>query len=279
VAEQRPARRMTGDEVGVYFQRVHLDAAGSGESLTPVIHPNSIRWINRFVDYAHRLGMKRAFAYPSGEWGAFAGRAVLDVGCGTGRWARKHARRGAHVTGVDISEDAIRNFRRELRGHRFIGQDLRYLDLPLQEYDLVNSVTVLQHLVPDDQGAVLTSVRCCKKEHSYLVLLENVSDIDSPHVFAHSVEGWTEIEKSAGFRPCRHWNTNYEALVHASWRLISRLTDRAADRPIGDAAATGAVSQGMTGGRLGLRSPWLRSRQSHKSGLARTLDSAGLPTP
>lgn len=37
------------------------------------------------------------------EWGASEGTRVLDIGCGTGLLALVCARRGAHVTGIDIS--------------------------------------------------------------------------------------------------------------------------------------------------------------------------------
>jgi len=45
--------------------------------------------------------------------GDVAGKRLLDVGCGTGYFAREMARRGAMVTGVDLSEGMIRHARDE----------------------------------------------------------------------------------------------------------------------------------------------------------------------
>lgn len=40
--------------------------------------------------------------------GDISGRAVLDVGCGTGRHALRFAAAGAHVTAIDFSEEMLR---------------------------------------------------------------------------------------------------------------------------------------------------------------------------
>lgn len=41
-----------------------------------------------------------------------AGRALTDLGCGPGLYARRFARRGAHVTGIDFSTNSIRHARK-----------------------------------------------------------------------------------------------------------------------------------------------------------------------
>lgn len=65
---------------------------------------------------------------------------ILDVGCGTGRHAIELAKRGYHVTGVDLSEKMLKRAREKAAesgvGIDFINADAR--NLPFQgEFDLV----------------------------------------------------------------------------------------------------------------------------------------------
>jgi len=80
------------------------------------------------------------------------GSAALDVGCGVGRWSRLLARRGARVTGVDLSPTMAAEARRRaaaagLAGRcRFEVADLAELDLG-ERFPLIVGVTVLQHVL------------------------------------------------------------------------------------------------------------------------------------
>jgi SAM-dependent methyltransferase len=91
-----------------------------------------------------------------------SGLRVLDVGCGVGRWSRRLARRGAQVTGIDLSPTMIAEARRRAAEEgvagrcRFQTQDLSELDAG-DRYDLVIGVTVLQHIL--DAGALESAVR------------------------------------------------------------------------------------------------------------------------
>ena len=80
--------------------------------------------------------------------GDVAGLSVLDIGCGTGRHALWLAAAGARVTGVDFSEGMLAAARQkpEATGIRFLSHDL-HLPLPFQEeFDLVVSGLVLEHI-------------------------------------------------------------------------------------------------------------------------------------
>lgn len=87
---------------------------------------------------------------------------VLDVGCGVGRWSTLLARRGAIVTGADLSPTMIAEARRraELQNvstrTRFIVQDLACLDAG-GTFDLILGVTVLQHIL--DPESLRSAVR------------------------------------------------------------------------------------------------------------------------
>lgn len=92
--------------------------------------------------------------------GAVAGRAVLDLGCGTGRHALWLAAEGAAVTGVDFSAGMLEEARGKPGADRvlFVVHDL-HQRLPFEDaaFDLVVSGLVLEHL--RDPGAFFAEVR------------------------------------------------------------------------------------------------------------------------
>lgn len=78
---------------------------------------------------------------------------VLEIGCSSGWLALEMARRGAHVEGLDVAEEAIRIAEGYAAAHpptpgsvRYAVADINHLDLPADSYDLVVAVGVLHHL-------------------------------------------------------------------------------------------------------------------------------------
>lgn len=81
----------------------------------------------------------------------FQGKAVLDMGCGTGEYALWYASKGAgEVTGIDLSDGslAIARKRQEegsIENIKFLKQDILNLELPDNCFDYSFSVGVLHH--------------------------------------------------------------------------------------------------------------------------------------
>ncbi|MEV0373302.1 class I SAM-dependent methyltransferase [Streptomyces sp. NPDC050636] len=78
--------------------------------------------------------------------------AALDVGCGTGRFARRLAGRGIDVHAVDPSADTIAEARSECEGMA-VGQYLRFehadvteLELPTGHYDFISCLASIHHM-------------------------------------------------------------------------------------------------------------------------------------
>jgi ubiquinone/menaquinone biosynthesis C-methylase UbiE len=77
------------------------------------------------------------------------GRAVADIGCGTGRHALRLAAAGARVTAVDFSEAMLQRARAKPGAElvTFVAQDLEQpLPLPSASFDCVMCCLVLDHI-------------------------------------------------------------------------------------------------------------------------------------
>lgn len=84
--------------------------------------------------------------------GDVMGRRIVDFGCGSGANTALLANRGAHVWGVDISEDLIRLAQRRMQvsgrdgGAQFIVSSAHDLPFPDGSIDVVFGIAILHHL-------------------------------------------------------------------------------------------------------------------------------------
>jgi ubiquinone/menaquinone biosynthesis C-methylase UbiE len=93
---------------------------------------------------------------------------VLDVGCGTGAWARTLARLHPHldVLGIDSDMTVLEMaqtlaFSQEISNARFALQDMRTLDesaLPLDSFDLIHLAFLAEALLTVDYAALVRSL-------------------------------------------------------------------------------------------------------------------------
>jgi SAM-dependent methyltransferase len=118
--------------------------AGRGAGLAAVCSYGMPAFYNRSIHWCQRLALSPWLRVePDTE--------VLDVGCGVGRWSLRLARRGARVTGVDLSPTMLARARSRARAAgldarcRFVEGDVTALRLE-RRFQLIVGVTVLQHL-------------------------------------------------------------------------------------------------------------------------------------
>jgi SAM-dependent methyltransferase len=99
MSEKKPG---TGDYRD-YWLRAH---SAEGRDLAAVCFPGKPLWLNRFFDRIQRHALRRALR----DAGISpAGRRLLDLGCGRGRWLDFFGRgMGARATGLDVSPEAVR---------------------------------------------------------------------------------------------------------------------------------------------------------------------------
>lgn len=96
----------------------------------------------------------------------------LDVSCGTGEVVRHAKQRGLHATGMDISEQALRNAQRKhgcYIGNTSTGEALPFAD---NTFDILTNVGSLEHFQNPAQG-VREMARVLKPSGTAYILVPN----------------------------------------------------------------------------------------------------------
>lgn len=108
------------------------------------------------------------------QFGAMAGRDVLEAGCGIGTDGVRFARAGANYTGLDFSPTALEHAstRFELEGleGRFVEGSVTSLPFADNSFDLVYSMGVVHH-VPDTAQAIKEFRRVLRPGGQAIVLV------------------------------------------------------------------------------------------------------------
>jgi 2-polyprenyl-3-methyl-5-hydroxy-6-metoxy-1,4-benzoquinol methylase len=234
-------RQFDASEAREYWRRMHslgskLAGTTDAERLAVVCHAGAPRWFNEHVASAQR----RAFEHALARFGPLAGKRVLDVGCGSGRWSRLLRDRGANVTAIDVSPEVIADNHRRIPGVEFVANDFLAHDFADHSFDLVVSVTVLQHFPPREQDETIAKLARVCRPGGFALLIENTHD-RHVHTFAREYGEWLALLEGHGFRrvdargvdfdlPLRAWST----AVAAGRRVTSALregSDPRADHP------------------------------------------------
>jgi SAM-dependent methyltransferase len=114
-----------------------------------------------------------------------APRAILDLGCGTGRLLRKAALRwpGARLVGIDPAEGMIAQARQRTPGAAFHLSTAETLSLPESSFDLALSTVSFHHWF--DQALALRQVAKVLRPGGYFVLADPVVPLGLNRLFQH----------------------------------------------------------------------------------------------
>lgn len=119
---------------------------GSVGQFTTVDDTADASWFIRFADAANAVpeygGIRSSLVRALGP---LPGRAVLDVGCGTGDDSRELAALGARVVGADVSAAMLAEARRRGGPVEFVREDVHALSFPDASFDGVRVKLVRQH--------------------------------------------------------------------------------------------------------------------------------------
>ena len=185
-----------------------IDFSKDPEGLTNVLIPGEALWLNRHFARMHKMVYANLFAMIPGP---NPGARALDMGCGAGRWTRFLADHGYKATGIDLQPELI-------DGNRKRHPDLEFFNIAIQDFnpaerfDLISSVTVIQHTPYDQHDRIITKIRELLKPGGYALILENISE-QLPHIFPHPLEEWKEKFAKVGFQCLADKKFNYDLFL------------------------------------------------------------------
>lgn len=205
-------------ELEAYWEEAHGLIARERGSASAIVEGNP-HLVNLFDDFAHRLGMRANFR----RLGSLEGRRVLDLGCGRGRWSEQFARRGAHVTGIDWSWQALDQARKRVPQATFVRMPITDLGFSRGSFEVVNCVTVIQHLPHAVQASVLREAQRVLVPGGMLSLVELTAAQPGPHVFARQAGDWVALARANGFVPVSMRGCCYELVFRPYKAVMIRL--------------------------------------------------------
>lgn len=135
-----------------------------------VLVPTSRGILNWYLDFLQRSALRRVL-------NRLEGKRVLDVGCGVGRWSSRLVQAGAHVIGFDLVQEMVKTARNRAVTQGFDNIDFivasaHMLPFVSQSFDAALSVTVLQHIIDENQfrDAVQELIRTTRMDGKIILL-------------------------------------------------------------------------------------------------------------
>jgi len=194
------------------------------------------------------------------------GMAAADVGCGTGDFALMLASRGASVLAIDFSAAVLEVARR--RGAsvsapmRFVCASATQIPAEAAAFDLVTSITVMQHLVRDEDLKLgMSELARVLKPDGRVVFLELAPPLPAPnrspdgHVIERPPESWRAAFEAGGLAIDSEFP--YPQYGITALRLFARAIDRV--RGTTPTGATPAADSGGDAAPAGFKRRLLRA--------------------
>lgn len=217
-----PSYRFSGDETRQYWKSLHLRSSDLGKSRTgdeleAVCYPGASARFNQYIEGLQRTALLRGLSYCKSSLNGD----ILELGCGSGRWIPTLKSNGARVTGIDISEHAIAKARLLNPDVDFLCADVTEYNFSPASYDLVVSITVLQHLPYAEQLQVLAEIARTLRPSGRLLLMENTRDVGG-HVFGRSLGNWMDSLENAELKPALVEGYQYDWPLRLGQRILGK---------------------------------------------------------
>jgi ubiquinone/menaquinone biosynthesis C-methylase UbiE len=143
---------------------------------------------------------------------------ALDVGCGSGTFARRLAERCQHVIALDLSPEMIRLARERSNSYpniEFQLVDVRDWPLPSENFDCIATIATLHHLPLTE---VLLKMKAALKPGGTLLVL----DLFEPQGLTDSLLNLAAVPVSVGLRLIHQRRLLPHREVRAAWSAHER---------------------------------------------------------
>ncbi len=143
---------------------------------------------------------------------------VLEIGCGTGGFARRLAERSEHVLAIDLSPEMIRLARErsaQFPNIEFQLADVRELPFPIASFDCIASIATLHHLPFPE---ILLKMKAALKPGGALLVL----DLFEPAGSSDSLLNLLALPVSATLRLIRYGRLLPPPEVRDAWAAHER---------------------------------------------------------
>lgn len=139
---------------------------------------------------------------------------VLDIGCAKGfmLFDLIEAIPGINISGIDISEYAIKNAKKEIKENLQVANALR---LPFEDnsFDLVISITTLHNLNKEDMRIALNEIKRVSKKDAFITLDSYNNNDERERMQAWNLtaltmmhkDEWKEFFKEVGYSGDYYW--------------------------------------------------------------------------
>ena len=161
-------------------------------------------WLNFFAGIAGRL------------IDDIAPTTVLDAGCAMGFLVEKLRARGVQAFGIDISEYAIQNVHPDSQDYCWVGS---IIDPFPQQYDLIVSIEVLEHLPPEQAQPAISNL--CAHSDDIIFSSTPLDYTEPTHLNVQPPEYWAKLFAQQGF----YRDMDFDASFLTPWAARFRRRD------------------------------------------------------
>ncbi len=158
--------------------------------------------------------------------GNLSGKSALEIGCGAGRWSKYIAEKGAKVTAIDISDELLKDNMARMPGIKFINMSACKINFALESFDLIVSVTVLQHMPYEIQAEAIQEICRVMKYGGYALIIEGTREDENKiykHSFPNSTKAWIKKFRDNNCALVYHLKNTNPVLLNLYFELKTRM--------------------------------------------------------
>jgi ubiquinone/menaquinone biosynthesis C-methylase UbiE len=182
-------------------ERARTFAHADKEGWSAVCHRGAPAYFNAFLDWSQRRALRPLLSsidYRPGD-------PAVDVGCGTGRWTRALRGLGLESRGFDVAPGMVERAQELSPDISFDVAPAHKMPLPAASQQLVTCVTVLHHLIPEQQELAVAEFARVLRPGGWCITISLIDTLPSgAWCFPRTRASWIDLFEGNGFQSVRH---------------------------------------------------------------------------